>query len=269
MVTHRYTLVEKSANKKTGKIAVARSSMSTCPDSCPHKQANTCYAGLGPMSISWKKMGTEGDTKSLDLWAFCDRLRGLKRPGTLRLWDAGDWPGEGARLNRQACLEIAMACSGLRTWSYTAYHDIGINMYNIKDIESTGVVVNRSGTLVDVHRRISYDVASHRKYMATVPLSAPHKFSVKGVKYRVCQAQTVEGVTCKTCGGHGMPWCLRPDRDFVVCVYPHGTFTKKLNAHIEDQIRVGPEALAQAVGVSQDAPSLRLRLEGTASKTGR
>lgn len=51
----KYYIVNKSSNKKTGKMVVVTSSAYTCPDACPFKN-NGCYADLGPLGMHWKKL---------------------------------------------------------------------------------------------------------------------------------------------------------------------------------------------------------------------
>lgn len=53
----------------------------------------------------------------------------------------------------------------------------------------------------------------------------PRKIS--GVRFVRCPAETVDSVTCASCGG-GRPLCARGDRDYVIVFVAHGNGAKKV-----------------------------------------
>ena len=85
----QYHLTPRSSNKKTGPIPVSTTSRDSCPDTCPLKNGGGCYAGSGPLSLHWDKVGTD---RGVSLESFCDTIRALPKGQVWRHNQAGDLP---------------------------------------------------------------------------------------------------------------------------------------------------------------------------------
>lgn len=66
-----------SSNKKTGKMVVTTSSENTCPDNCPFRDSNGCYAYGGPLRIHWKKVSS--GERGMEFEDFVAALKSIPR----------------------------------------------------------------------------------------------------------------------------------------------------------------------------------------------
>jgi hypothetical protein len=109
----RYNLVPKTKNAKTGPRAALYTSRNTCPETCPLK-GNGCYAESGPIALAWNKC-------RMTLAEVIAGIQKLPYGSRLRLFPAGDMPGEGMAIDTFAMQEILLTCMerGLTVWGYT------------------------------------------------------------------------------------------------------------------------------------------------------
>ena len=98
-------------------MPVMTSSKDTCPDSCPLK-AGGCYAMYGPLNLHWNAV-TSGERGTEDLDEALKPIRKLNRGALWRYGQAGDLPGEGDEIDREAMLKIATASRGKRAIVFT------------------------------------------------------------------------------------------------------------------------------------------------------
>jgi hypothetical protein len=114
----RFHLTMCSSNRKTGPMPVATSSKDTCPVHCPLRE-KVCYARYGPIGFFWEavSLGVYGD----DLRGFLGKIRKIPEGTLWRYGQAGDLPGDGRKIDRQALKQIMTFQQGRRGYSYTHY----------------------------------------------------------------------------------------------------------------------------------------------------
>ena len=112
-----YHIVLKSRNMKTGPNSVVTASKATCPDVCPLKGGNGCYAESGPLALHWSAVtaGERGGT----LDEVLEPIRQLPDGAIWRYGQAGDLPGGNNTIDRDGLMAIATAAKGKRTILYT------------------------------------------------------------------------------------------------------------------------------------------------------
>lgn len=111
-VTYR---LARGGNRKLGKsssVWVSYASRASCPARCPLRGAG-CYADY--------LQGRAWDRCAMQWREFILAVASIPRGQFFRASVAGDLPGDGERLNRTACLQLARAARGLRAWSYSHY----------------------------------------------------------------------------------------------------------------------------------------------------
>lgn len=213
-----YKLTPRSGNSKTGPIAVTMSDKRNCPKRCPFINGKGCYAENFPLALHWGRLN-EG--KAGNGWKrFLQQLSILPPDMPLRLWTAGDFPGDGYRLNRKACVELADLLKDRRapTWGYTRYNvDIPENKATVRYMLAAGIVVNVSC------------LASETEYMrrnlyAGIPCTIVIPEGVHSIVYRIarkirrCPAQQDKSVTCAQC-----LLCSKANRKVAVAFEAHGS----------------------------------------------
>jgi hypothetical protein len=214
-----YKFVRVSQNAKTGPMPVVYSSRTTCPDSCAHKGAG-CYAETGPIAWQWRKV----DQNGVDLDALCESIRTIPRGNLWRYGVAGDLPGQGDTLDRQALEKIVRANRGRRGFTYT--HKLS-DLDAIREATKQGFTVNVSADSV---QQADHYYLQGLPVTLVIPRDAPEvTYTPEGVRVVVCPAQTRQDVTCQSCG-----LCAVADRRVIVGFRAHGTGAGK----IEKRLRV-------------------------------
>lgn len=205
-------------------MAVVTASRSTCPKTCPFRN-NGCYANEYPLRWHWDAL-----SKGLRGGSFHDLMMGLRmlpRGEVVRYGDAGDFPGNGRRLDGPLVMRLAALChtQGLRMYGYTQYLKVGASdrRYNVRIIRRAaekGLVINVSDsgmTWVDAHMRRSLPVA------VVLPSDTTGKVLETPGGRRVVICPAIRGETnCKYCGGRRGPLCLRWDRKVAIGFPAHG-----------------------------------------------
>jgi len=211
----------KSNNRKDGKIPVTTTSAATCPDECEFKK-NGCYADGGPLAMHWKKVtdGERGDTWS----GFITTVKSFKDGQLWRHNQAGDCPGDGKRLDADACDEFGDADEGKRGFTYTHYpvltdkHNAAV----VKRMNDKGFVVNLSGNNL-AHADALYDLDIAPVTAVLPETQTTNTTTPKGRKVIVCPATIRDNVSCATC-----QLCAR-NRDAIIGFPAHGTSKRKAN----------------------------------------
>jgi hypothetical protein len=132
----RFHLTMCSSNRKTGPMPVATSSKDTCPVHCPLRE-KVCYARYGPIGFFWEavSLGVYGD----DLRGFLGKIRKIPEGTLWRYGQAGDLPGDGRKIDRQALKRIVTFQQGRRGYSLHAL-----------PLSSTALVLGSDGRLPDI-----------------------------------------------------------------------------------------------------------------------
>lgn len=228
---HRYNLTRASANRKTGPVTIITASQSTCPYLCPFHN-NGCYAEQYPLKWHWDSLSQ--CKKGGDFRELLTRLQMLPQGDLIRYGDAGDFPGDGYRLDKKTVLRLAYFCRdhNLRLYGYTQYLCSGIqhrrhNLDVIRRANRIGITINISTAgikAVDANAQVNLP-------LVTVLPSATNQavvHSAKGRRIMVCPA-VQKHVTCFTCGGRGGPLCARADRKVVIGFPAHGKNRRKID----------------------------------------
>lgn len=211
-----------SSNKKTGPIPVSTTEEKSCPTTCP-LFGNGCYANAGPLGLHWRKVSS--GERGLSSWGeFCDTIAKLPKRQLWRHNQAGDLPHHDGVIDMDKVLDLVIANSGRRGFTYT-HHDM-------TDAHNRAVVsvANRRGFTVNVSaNNVDEAVKFKQETAAPVVSIVPPEFwgddkVVKrdGVAFVRCPAEYDKSVSCATCAA-----CAVPDRKSVIGFTVHGTSKKK------------------------------------------
>lgn len=227
----RYHITPRSHNRKTGNIVVTTSSNHTCPSACPFKGAG-CYAECGPLQLHWSKVSSgergtdfDGFLSGLAKTAIQRKATPENRP-ILRLWQAGDFPGEGDYIDFEQIRQLVDAAKPFRAFGYTHKPPTENNMRAIRYCNENGVTVNLSANNLS-HADDLYDldigpVATVVPSYSDKPMRTP-----KGRTIIICPAAINDEVHCENCGG-GVPLCSRK-RDYIIGFPAHGASARKVD----------------------------------------
>lgn len=218
----QYTFTRVSGNIKTGPIPVTITSSESCPDACPFKASNVCYAKHGPLRIWWGKTDVQG----ISLRDLCHEVRRLPYGTLWRHNQAGDLPGIGDALDIDALDSLVQANKGRRGFTYTHKPLKGSGEVDaIRRANGAGFTVNLSANTLE-HADELADLKCGP--VATV-LPESVQGNVRGLKTPkgrpvvVCPATYRDGVTCATC-----KLCAHATRTIIIGFPVHGNGRKKL-----------------------------------------
>jgi len=217
----KYHLTEKSANLKTGPIAVSTTSGDSCPPTCPLRDG-ACYAETGPIKLHWLQVAT--GTRGTPLPVFLDRVRALPAGTMFRHNQAGDLPGRGERIDKPALAALVGATAHLGpAWTYTHKSDF----LAIAGANASGnLVINLSAD--DLADADALAATGAGPVCVTLPSSAPRGGRTPaGRLVAICPAQLRKETNCANCG-NGSPLCARRDRDYVIGFRAHGSRAKRI-----------------------------------------
>lgn len=217
------SLTLESRNAKTGKIPVSTTTALTCPLSCPFNTANEggCYASGGPLRIQWGKV-TDGKA-GMGWAAFCEAVAKLPEGQLWRHNQAGDLPGMGDEIDTGALLQLVMANTGKRGFTYTHKPMTPVNAHAVKQANDAGFTINLSANnLAHADELADLGIAP---VVTVLPASqTTNTTTPKGRKVVVCPATIRDDVNCKNCG-----LCARL-RDAIIGFPAHGAAHRKANA---------------------------------------
>lgn len=202
-------------NKKTGAMLTVRSPRSTCPDACSLKN-NGCYAENFPLVMHWAQQETKGVEFSTVLYAI------KRQPinAIWRLFEAGDFEGDGELINPQQVADLLQANQDKRGFGYTHYPVLP-NLALLEQMNNNGLTVNVSANTWE-EAVFSYKLGL--PVTVVVPEKQPKDSTIDGVRVVVCPAQTSKtGTTCLQC-----QLCYRAKRDFIIGFRAHGTKKRKI-----------------------------------------
>lgn len=215
----RVAITLKSSNSKTGPIPVSMSQSSTCPTSCPLKQA--CYAKGGPLAIHWKRLDKEtGKSYSWD--EFCDIVSKLPKDQLWRHNQAGDLPGLDETIDTAALQKLVEANTGKKGFTYTHKPLVGTNLAAVKAANLSGFTINASANSLE---QADIFIEEDIPVCVVVPSDSPKQgVTPKGNKWVTCPAQLSDKVSCSNC-----KLCQRSDRSVIIAFRTHGARYKLAN----------------------------------------
>lgn len=219
----RYHLTLRSDNKKTGPIPVSTTSADTCPPKCG--QFKTCYAKGGPLLIHWRRMSRSG----LTFPRFLKAVRALPEGSFWRHNQAGDLPGEGARIDAAKLRLLAEANKGRRGFTFTHKPLSARNADAVLGANLAGFTINLSAdTLKEADEKKARGIAP---VVVVVPEDVRRGFRTPaGNLVVICPAVT-HGVTCKDCR-----LCAWAEREVIIGFPAHGFARGKIKS---DFVQIG------------------------------
>lgn len=228
-----------SSNEKTGPIPVSTTSEETCPDACPLKDANVCYAKSGPLAYLWNTVSNATPGKitynsrgyAFDIlnWnQFCDKVEALPEETFWRHNQAGDLPGPRDRIDVPKVKKLVKANKGKKGFTYSHKPITGKygdkNAEAIKFANENGFTVNLSAdTLEEADQFINTKIGP-------VVVVLPHTVhgnqkitTPEGNVVVVCPATYRDDVSCKDC-----QLCAVKTRKTIVGFPAHGPAKKRV-----------------------------------------
>jgi hypothetical protein len=217
-LTHRYSFVRVSQNKKTGPIPVSSTDRGSCPDECSYKDSG-CFGENAPLVFHWNKLNHTG----LTLDELCTRYEDLPRRQLARHNVVGDLPKrEDGLINVDALERITAAASRIDLFAYTHF-----SPYEYVNHDAI-LAANRSGFTINLSCE-SYDEADNYIDMGIGPvvLSVPRgtpkvTHTKKGRQVTLCPAD-YSPMTCDRCG-----ICAVSERKSVIAFTAHGSRAAKV-----------------------------------------
>jgi hypothetical protein len=227
-----FHITPKSANEKTGALVVTTSARATCWDGCAFFLSG-CYALGGPLGLHWAAV-SKGERGQI--WPdFLRDLAAALARNPAKIWrhnQAGDLPGDGARIDRTALLQLARVSRDSGRVGFTYTHkpllpgqapEAAANLRALREAARAGFVVNASANnpghadaLADLGLPVCVTVPEETAATSATPA---------GRKIIVCPAQQREGVTCATCG-----LCSKAKRSVIIGFRYHGAGKRKAEA---------------------------------------
>lgn len=222
-------LTLKSKNVKTGEIPVSTSASDTCPDSCPMKAENTCYAKSGPLNLHWMKV-SQG-IRGMSFKDFCSTVASFSIGQLWRHNQAGDLAGKNQNVDANKLRSLVAANKGKKGFTYTHKPVLGSDKQSkhnkkwIKFANQNGFTVNLSAdSIEDADKKARLKIGP---VVVVLPFDAPKSFlTPDGNKVIVCPAQQKEGVSCASCQ------LCQKQRGVIVGFLAHGTNKNKLNKRL-------------------------------------
>lgn len=220
-MTHRYVFTRMSSNSKLGGIPATMSSNDTCPDACSFR-GNGCYAEAGPLSWHWKKLNA--GLAGITLEALAHATRQLPRHQLYRLWQAGDFPGNGTQLDAKGMNTLISANRGRKGFSYTHYSPLDPhNAELIRRANDEGLTVNVSAETLE--QADLYVEAGVGPVVVVLPIDATESLKTpNGNAVIVCPA-SIGDTTCALCA-----LCQVPTRKAIIGFPAHGVGKAKAQA---------------------------------------
>lgn len=221
MPAHHIQFTRTSRNAKTGPIPVTTTSEESCPHACLLK-GNGCYAEGGPLAILWRKV-TERKA-GLAWYAAMAEISKLPKGTLWRHNQAGDLPGIGDVIDREAMGALVRANKGKRGYTYTHKPMNADNAGAVVDAIGQGFAVNLSANdLAHADELAGLGIAP-----VVVVLPADQTAATVtpgGRKVAICPATISDNVTCATCG-----LCALVNRKAIIGFPAHGASKRKASA---------------------------------------
>lgn len=219
-MTNSVTVVQRSDNTKTGRIATTYAAQASCPVSCPFRNSG-CYAESGYVGYVTSRLNKSKDGPIRIARKEAEGIRRLKGNRPMRLHVVGDSStSETARIVSKAAEEY-MEKGGQKVWTYTharipraAWGKVSVlrSTHTLRQVESAFEAGYAAALTVK-------DFQDTKAY----PMG-------RGIIGIPCPAQTRKGVTCESC-----QLCTRDEylrkKKMVVLFKAHGIGIRKAMKH--------------------------------------
>lgn len=217
----RVLWVAHSLDRKLGGMPASYSAGSTCPDACSLKDAG-CYAEFGKLGHHWRRVPERG----LPWSDFLYRVMCLPDGQLWRHNIAGDLPGLGDELDVTRTLDLVVAQTGKRGFTFTHKPLTStLEKLAIREANAKGFTINLSAdTLEQADERAELGIAP---VAVTVASDAPAGLRTPAGRHVVlCPAET-HGLTCSSC-----QLCAQAQRKAVVAFRAHGQWSRRIDARL-------------------------------------
>ena len=190
----------KTANKKTGNVAVTSASQSTCPPTCSFK-GKGCYAELGPMGIQTSRLNSSSITNPVEIAKLeaneIDKLDRMVKCRVHVVGDCADWDSAslvGAAMTRYHDR------TGFPAWTYThAWRTVPYEAWESLNKSET----NNPIVLASIEHPSQVAEAKAMGYERSAMVVNRHPsdkiYEHEGVTVRPCPAESNEKVQCSNC----------------------------------------------------------------------
>lgn len=208
-----------TGNSKTGAMLLVRSPRSTCPDSCGLK-GNGCYAENAPTVWHW----VDQDEKGVDFATVLYSIRTLPKKSLWRLFEAGDFEGDGEFISATQVVALLAANQGKRGFGYTHY-PVFPNLEVLQLMNASGLTINVSADTIEqavVYRSLGLPTT------LLVSENYPKDTVVNGMRIVVCPNQSVVKPNGKKPQCLDCQLCQIADRDYIIGFRAHGTKKRKI-----------------------------------------
>ena len=223
----RFSLTKQSSNRKTGPIPVSTSPKITCPEACSLKGKGGCYAGNGPMSIHWKKLGRH--QRGMEWDAFLRAVKDLPDGQLFRHNQAGDFIGKCNTINRERLDELVTAAQNKLGWTYTHYPmiDHKENCDAIRNANSRGFTCNLSAdNLEQADKLADLDIGP---VVTILPSTVTGNCRTpKGKTVVLCPVAANKIESCEKCR-----LCQKVNRKAIIGFPSHGSYKKRIDKILE------------------------------------
>lgn len=164
-----------TTNMKLGPIACFTTVKATCPDACPLKGGG-CYAEHGPIGYRWRQL-SDG-LIGYDWPEAMRRLRHLPPGVMIRLFQAGDIPGDGNTIDKLKFRDLVVATRGHPVLAYTHKPVLGIGVPAVNRRYIAGAVAG------GLHLNLSGNNGPHADLLADLTIAPvvvvlPHAYERK------------------------------------------------------------------------------------------
>ena len=227
-------LKKDSKNGKTGALALTTTTgAESCPNSCMHKKAGTCYAMTGPQSWHWAKV-TQGKYKNnlTNSWSdLFEAIEQLKAGSKWRLNVSGDLMPGGIDENGLdiadpeyiAGLVKANNASKANGYTYSHYSIKNkSNLNSFKYANKNGFTINTSNETYE-----AADESFEQGLPTTLTRPSTEKIPARspaGYKLMICPAQLNKNINCEKCRA-----CEIANRKEIIVFLAHSARKNKLN----------------------------------------
>ena len=221
----KFQLTRNSGNIKTGKMPVSTSSAATCPNSCPFKSNNSCYAKSGfHLRMHWDKV-TSGERGE----SYANFLESIKQLPEDTLWrhnQAGDLYKPGSIKGRLMLQQLTAANHGKRGYTYTHHKLTANTIESLREANKNGFTVNVScETESKADRAIKNGLPAALVVKST---ETRNNWRTKaGNKVVVCPNQRIDGMTCNKC-----KLCQKRPSNLIVAFLAHGNKKATIDKYI-------------------------------------
>jgi hypothetical protein len=219
-----FHLTVKSANAKTGPMAVSTSSKATCAPGCPFL-GDGCYAQQGPLNLHWLKV-TSGE-RGTDFATFQRNLEALPDGSAFRHNQGGDLPHNAGKISATFIRKMIISVKHLRAYTYTHHSlKLGENLSLIRKANRAGFTINVS---CESERQVDDAISADLPAVVVVKSNETRTTwkTESGNTVIVCPAQRSDTVTCNDC-----MLCHKRQKKVAIAFLAHGTARKKAEAQL-------------------------------------